>query len=711
MSVSRQTRSELALAITGLMGASAVFAFSVTGWLTQAELWGLLWPNDIHGNVVRMLGGTVTQNSVGASVTELGFGTVLLRALCLTCGLTFISWLRCRTSVKAVRDLLLPSLVQSCIVLLCSSAWWLILLAGELGFSAATNFASGVLPLWVCATAAIWLWTTARAWFPMSNADGPALRNEQDRRTKLPVVLLGACMVSWVAVSFWLNYCLYQQLFIPHGDSAMYEEHLWNVWHGKGFRSYLDQGLFLGEHFQVIHLLLLPLHMLWPSHLLLELSESVALASCSVPIYLIACRHTDNRLAAALLAIAWLFYFPMHFLDIAIDQKTFRPIALGLPFLFWLIELSERRKVVQAFVCLLIVLSAKEDMALVTFPLMAVMGFSAWKDSKSAANTFSEEERVSSRKAARWFGLLAAFSAVYVLAVVTVGIPAFRSGESVHYSRYFGDLGSSPGELVQTALTKPFRVTGRMFSVRTLLYGLIFLLPVALFPLRRCLYLAAASVSFTMLSLMELGDSASDLPPIPYHHFHAPLLPVIFWAAIAGIGKTTKDRAGAVTGFRRFLQFPRSPGAAAALILCCCIATSLIGSMMPCGLNFWSDQSAFGKNQLYTPTDKAQQQRAEMASVVVEQIPLTARVASTDFIHTRLTHCERSYDYSDYIRKVNDYRHGVPDDTEYIVIDTGHRYSTIRSAADVPELQADDSDWALLPDVTDGRFLILKRVR
>src|SRR6185503_11115540 len=80
----------------------------------------------------------------------------------------------------------------------------------------------------------------------------------------------------YVVVFVTMNWRLYFNLLIPHGDSAMYEEHLWNVLHGKQFRSYLDQGLFLGEHIQVVHLGLLPLYVLWPSHLLLELCESLA---------------------------------------------------------------------------------------------------------------------------------------------------------------------------------------------------------------------------------------------------------------------------------------------------------------------------------------------------------------------------------------------------------------------------------------------------
>ena len=88
---------------------------------------------------------------------------------------------------------------------------------------------------------------------------------------------------------------------------------------------------------------------------------------------------------------------------------------------------------------------------------------------------------------------------------------------------------------------------------------------------------------------------------------------------------------------------------------------------------------------------------------------MNARVASTDFIHTRLTHRERSYDYSNYLRRVSDYEAKVPDDTDYIVIDTQHRYSEIKTPDQIRELREQPDVWELLPDETEGHFLILRR--
>ena len=283
----------------------------------------------------------------------------------------------------------------------------------------------------------------------MSSAVEGSHANTNRWRKELIILLLAA--VCWEAMSFWMNERLYAGLLVPHGDSAMYEEHLWNVWHGKGFRSYLDQGLFLGEHIQIIHLLLLPLHRIWPSYLMMELLASCSLAICVVPIFSIAKRHSGSAGAAMWLGLAWLFFFPMHFLDIAIDLKTLRPSCYGLPFLFWGIDFAERRRLISSSICFLIALTTQEDFALVVGSIGAVLFLTSRRNPEAASPD-------DAKRFTRWTVGLVCFSVIWVLLAVLVVIPAFRGGSAVHYSRYFGDLGNSPGDLFRTALRSPGRV-------------------------------------------------------------------------------------------------------------------------------------------------------------------------------------------------------------------------------------------------------------
>ena len=94
---------------------------------------------------------------------------------------------------------------------------------------------------------------------------------------------------------------------------------------------------------------------------------------------------------------------------------------------------------------------------------------------------------------------------------------------------------------------------------------------------------------------------------------------------------------------------------------------------------------------------------------IAHLLPATAKVASTDFVHPRYTHFERSYDYSDYVRRVAGGTTEVPPDTEYIVIDTQGPYSRVHGPEDVRELHEERVLWELLPDQTNGYFLVLKR--
>ena len=121
-------------------------------------------------------------------------------------------------------------------------------------------------------------------------------------------------------------------------------------------------------------------------------------------------------------------------------------------------------------------------------------------------------------------------------------------------------------------------------------------------------------------------------------------------------------------------------------------------------LQFWDPGRLTYWRRLYIPGERATQ-FAKIESL----IPLDARVASTDFVHPRYTHHARSYDYSKYPRKVANYEDKVPDDTDYIVIDTQHPYSEIKTPDQVRELRQHPDDWELLPDETNGYFIVLKR--
>ncbi len=544
----------------------------------------------------------------------------------------------------------------------------------------------------------------AMEWWPLTRRpESPLLLTSADADERFARRITWGAFAVYSLVFVAMNWGLWFNLRIPHGDSAMYEEHLWNLTHGKGFRSYLDQGLFLGEHLQVIHLALLPLHWLWPSHLLLELCQSLGIAAVVFPLYSIAKRHTGQpRLAAGVATLA-LLAFPLHYLDISIDVKTFRPTAFGVAVVLAAIDAFEAKRFHWMLAWVLVGLSAQEDFSLVFGPFGLWMAWDGWRKNDRSQT---------------WLGLgLLIGSAAYLLLVMKVLLPYFRDGVTIHYASYFAEFGQTPAEIVWTMLTQPGKVCGALVTASSFSWGLCLLVPLGLLPLLSPSRLLTAAPLFVLLCLNELARN----PAGPFHHFHAPILPLLLWAAAAGLGNlgraklplirdpepTSLDKsgsAGASPSQLATLAWRPTGGAFLAFSLTCGVWTGLVFSHSPLSVKFWdSGQPEYWRNR-YLP-DERPTQFAKIADLIL----VTARVASTDFVHPRYTHFERSYDYSQYPRKVNGNRPGAPPDSDFIVIDTRHPYSWIHGPEDVPELLQEPDKWELLPDTTEGFFLVLKR--
>jgi uncharacterized membrane protein len=497
-----------------------------------------------------------------------------------------------------------------------------------------------------------------------------------------------------------MNWQIFNGLLLPHGDSAMYGEHLWNITHGKGFRSYLDQGLFLGEHVQVVHLLLLPLYVVWPSQLLLELCETLTLAAGALPVFWMARRHSGSTVCGSLLAIAWLLYTPLQYLDIEIDLKTFRPMSFGVTAMLFGIDFFERGRFKSTAACFLLALAAKEDFALILIPLGVWLAGHAWWQRKTGSANLRVGPVAPKRGLVIGAGLTA-FSLAYLLLVTRIVIPWFRNWEEVHYARYFAKFGDSLGEIIVSMLTDPALVFDEFVTLTSANYLLALFVPLAFLPFLSPGRLLVAAPILGLLCLNEIVKS----DPFPRHHFQGPVLPILFWAAAAGLGVVKQ----LPEGRRRAILNRVLPGGAVTVATFGCLAAMQSGAMLgmsPASLSFW-DSGSPNHFSRYVPGE-----RAEMIELVLAEIPENSRVASTDYVHTRLIHYERSYDYSGYRRKVAGDKEGVPDDTDFIVLDTKHRYSNVHSPADVRELQTEPEQWEFLDELykkANGCFIVLKR--
>jgi uncharacterized membrane protein len=709
--------SRLLIAATCVAVGALLCAASVQSILDSSKSAESLMSSGLWGRTVASLGGQLIPIKDDAGHVDVE-GKVdfapLFTFLGLFCGAWWIAgawWISRR------RDIPLSTAAAEWGTL--GGLWWI--LGGSWELARLAAFLSGWTALqaivissptfWIALGAAGWLATFLVRARPLRQLAPATDAIRDDFRVPAPVWLgFGVYVVVFVA----MNWQLYRGLWLPHGDSAMYEEHLWNLLHGKGFRSYLDQGLFLGEHIQVIHLLLLPLYVLWPSQMLLELCDSVILAAGCIPVYWMARRHTGSARAALWLAAAYLLYFPMQFLDISIDFKTFRPNGLAIPVLLFALDQLERRRYKTFCGLLLLTLSAQEDYAIILAPLGVWIALRQRRAIDPAATP-----------ASKWrlflFGAcLAVFSVAYLLVATRLVIPWFRNWQEIHYARYFAKFGTTLTEIGWNMLTNPRLLWHELATPDSVLYLVAVLLPVGFLSLFSPGRLA---VGAPLLVTLLLNGLAVD----PRHHFHAPFVPIVFWSAAAGLATASRfgsnlarrfgwnsvpDPREALPDARGAEPTNQTPPASAvawwARFACLsALFTGAVFGLSPLSVAFWDPYSEldYWKNR-YIPGP-----RAEFFPRVLALIPPDARVASTDFIHPRFTHFARSYDYSDYLRAVNNYQPGVPDDTDYIVIDTQHYYSRIKRPDQIREYREHPDQWELLPDTTDGYFIVLKRKR
>jgi len=584
-------------------------------------------------------------------------------------------------------------------------AWWLLsTFALILDSPSFVAILEGTCELWFSVALA----GSLNAWFTVRTEMRAGEPERQWGRWLAASVIASGLLFTLMNWGLWFN------MRVPHGDSVMYEEHLWNVEHGKGFRSYLDQGLFLGEHVQVVHLLLLPLHCLWPSQMLLELVQAFAMAAGAIPVFRMAARFSGSPRAGLLLAGAYLLNYGVQYLDLTIDLKTFRPNSLGVPALLFALDAQEQRRKGACMAWLALMLSAQEDYAIVISLLGAWLVMTAGSADAKAQPRWSLRSAVqriispAARPQLLFGAALGVFGVVYLAIVMKVVFPYFRDGATIHYASYFEDLGKTPEEIVTTILTRPLFVAGKLINVSTVIYAATLLVPIGGLPLRSPGRLLVAAPLFALLCLNKLALQ----PPAPVHHFHASLVPLLYWAAAAGL------RPGAGRPKLERCETPAHvPATASSVKLArfaclCALTTGLFMSLTPLGFKFWDAGGSRYWYSLYFPGE-----RARMFRIVDALIPADARVASTDFVHARLTHRDRSYDYSDYVRKVADYEDRVPSDADWIVIDIDHPYHSPQQAAAlrsspfsvVRELRDSPDEWQLVDHLASKYFIVLKR--
>jgi len=262
-------------------------------------------------------------------------------------------------------------------------------------------------------------------------------------------------------------------------DTALFEHVLWSTLHGRLAHNLTLDSCHFGDHCAFLLLALVPFYWLVPRTETLLVLQSLALASCIVPAFLLA-RHWLRDEAAGLMAAAAVACHP------AIASQLVNQVhapQFGLPALVWAVWLLERRRFVPFMIAAALACFGKENVTLAVFMFGTVA--------------------LVQRRGWRWVLGPALLSAGVMVVFIFIVAPSI-SGEAYRSVDYFEMDG--PGGLAQVAR--------RIVSGRRLMY------------LGQCLLFAGALLPLlgpvSLLAVPELAINMavkSDVFSVMHYHF------------------------------------------------------------------------------------------------------------------------------------------------------------------------------------------------
>jgi uncharacterized membrane protein len=228
------------------------------------------------------------------------------------------------------------------------------------------------------------------------------------------------------------------------GETAIIVHGLWATLHGKFFWHNSLNMSYFGDHGGLILTLLLPFYALFPSAATVLLLQSSFIAACGIPIFLIARRVLNDRVAAWCSMVAFLFFptIVSQHVNQVHDTQFILPFLL---FTFYFYETKQfGRFVALAAVCCL----GKENvpLTLMMFGVYAALQRRQWK----------------------WIVTPIALSAVTLGLLFKVVMPYFRGGQPYRSFGYFGSLGDTPGQVLANIFAHPGKIVSTLLSAQNL---------------------------------------------------------------------------------------------------------------------------------------------------------------------------------------------------------------------------------------------------
>ncbi len=312
-----------------------------------------------------------------------------------------------------------------------------------------------------------------------------------------------ALMMVLYAVVFTLAAIRKFQLFRMGFDVALIHQSVWNTTQGRFLEThaYDFTNSLLGTDSFLMAAWLAPLYALFPSVYTLFAAVIAIVALGALPLYLLARDHL-GRVPGLIIAAVYFLYTSVEYGSLY--EIRFRMIAMAwLAFLLLFIE-RERYWAMLPFLFLALSCRLDTTVAVVMVGLYALLRRKPW-----------------------YYGLtLVAAGVGWYLVMTQVIIPALGTGGYI-FAQHYEPLGSSPGELLRTAVTQPLLYVQVIFQSRKMWYLFQMGAPLLFLPL----WSWPALLPLIPLFLFNLLSNRSVQWDI-YHHYQGTLTPLLMMGTI-----------------------------------------------------------------------------------------------------------------------------------------------------------------------------------
>ncbi len=352
----------------------------------------------------------------------------------------------------------------------------------------------------------------AREFWQQSTAQVPAWLR---RHGPLAIVLAGALGYAAFFSFFLLRW--HYKLRTGNFDLSINNNLMYGGLYGDFLQSPVafpdDPGKYLAAHAKFGHYLFLPIYALVPRPETLLIIQSVLIGAGSIPLFLFARRHL-SAWAAALIALCYLAYYPMH----GATFSEFQNVPIAALFVFGVVWAADAQRWVWMGVLTAIALLMRED---IPIGLSIIGMFLLTSGYRPTAGL-----------------ILAAVSTSYFLILRFYVME--EAGDwwfPTMYKELWADGERGFRSVIKTLLTNPLFVLSKLATEKKIIYLTHLLTPLAFLPLRRW-YLWLSLIPGVLLTLLVTNYD----PPTQFSfHYVMHWAPYLFMAsvlALLAIGKS-----------------------------------------------------------------------------------------------------------------------------------------------------------------------------